>query len=164
MYLRMQYALARALVGNCLYCFSSENKTEVRLCLSSLGSVYPAVLLDLTTASCLSAVFSNCKLVLPKEQTGKPPKSRTWLHCPDSLGACTRLHPQWCLGPKWSLSNKPRKSKVPVSGTEGLTYLRHEHQENYCTWKCSLSSFCSSVQQSKGQRWFYSSIWTGLFA
>lgn len=59
-----------------LYSFSSKNTTEDRLCLSSLNSLCPAVLLDLTTASCLTTLFFNCRLVLLKEQTR--PRGSHW--------------------------------------------------------------------------------------
>ncbi|EOB02622.1 hypothetical protein Anapl_09469 [Anas platyrhynchos] len=56
---------------------------------------------------------------------GQPPTSSVRPCCPDSLGARTCPHPLRRRGSSQSLSNKPRKSKLLMSGTKGLTYLRY---------------------------------------
>lgn len=88
--------------------------------------------------SCSFAGFNHCQMFIcsffqlqtcaaagANTALGKLQKSRAELSCPSSGGACLCLLSQCCLGPKGIFSNKPTNPKVLVSGTGGLTYLRH---------------------------------------
>lgn len=102
-------------------------RTEVRLCLSSLASEIPAVLLDLTSTSLLSAFFPSCKPVMLKEQMqplgsqwkaeGRSAALTHWVHVP----ACTRSS-------AWAQSRASQTnpgSQKCLLGIKSLTYLSH---------------------------------------